>query len=83
MPRFSYEWVEAERDEDAETHWTDELYAIYDAKLGFTEDRAIAWAYLRDEAERIVDALNSADIQASVTQSAKRRERYDLTDLLA
>lgn len=83
MLRFSYEWIE---DDGGEPDWTDQLYAIFDSKLGFGEHQAFAWAWDRGGAETIVNALNAADererMAATVWQLAKRRDQYDLSDLL-
>lgn len=80
MLRFSYEWIE----EEAEEHWTENLYAVFDSKLGLTQQCAIAWTLSRDHAERIVDALNLADQRSrAVWELATYRSKYDLSDLLA
>lgn len=82
MLRYSYEWVDP--DETDEDHFSDELYAIYDAKLGY--EFPFAWAWDRDGAEKIVGLLNAADEQqkmsATMWQLARHRDKYDLSDLL-
>ncbi|MER9524062.1 hypothetical protein NKI96_10800 [Mesorhizobium sp. M0292] len=87
MLRYSYEWIEGACDDDGEQHWTDQLYAIFDGKVGLADEQAIAWAYSRDGAEQIVAALNGIEEQrqraAIVWQLAKRRDQFDLSDLLS
>ncbi|MER9680838.1 hypothetical protein NKJ23_16100 [Mesorhizobium sp. M0184] len=77
MLRFSYEWVA----DDGEDHWSDHLYAIYDSKLGMTDP--IAWTWTRDDAERIVDALNLVDGQRRQALIKPKADPNDLSDLLA
>lgn len=81
MQRYSYEWVDPDSGED---HFSDELYAIYDAKRGL--EFPIAWAWDRDGAELIVDALNQVHEMigraATMVALAVHRDKYDLSDLL-
>ncbi|MGX7874439.1 hypothetical protein ACVDG5_018255 [Mesorhizobium sp. ORM6] len=78
MQRFSYEWIEEER----EPHWTENLYGIFDSMVGFTEECAVAYTITRDDAERIVDALNLADDSRRANKNQPKTNIYDLNDLL-
>ncbi|RWX70468.1 hypothetical protein EN780_03475 [Mesorhizobium sp. M4B.F.Ca.ET.089.01.1.1] len=89
MLRYSYEWIDAdeyEDDEDGNAHWASDLYAIFDGKLGLSAHQAIAWTWERDDAERIVNALNQVEQQkwraAAVIEMATHQDKYDLSDLL-
>lgn len=81
MQRYSYEWVDPDSGDE---HFSDELYAIYDAKRGHEDP--FAWAWDRDGAEQIVDALNEVEERkhraATVVALAKHRDQYDLSELL-
>lgn len=78
MRRFSYEWIE----EETEPHWTENLYAIFDSVHGHSEQCAVAYTITRDDAERIVDALNLAYDNTATTKSKPKTNIYDLSDLL-
>lgn len=79
MLRFSYEWIEEEK----EPHWTENLYGIFDSMIGFTQESAVAYTITRDDAERIVDALNFAEDKRRLeTKPKPAANSYDLSDLL-
>ncbi|QPC91469.1 hypothetical protein [Mesorhizobium sp. INR15] len=79
MHRYSYEWVDPEDGEAA--HFSDDLYAIYDSKRGFTDP--FAWGWDRSATELIVDALNALDERLRQARTARQRQQYDLSDLLS
>lgn len=78
MLRFSYEWIEEER----EPHWTEMLYGIFDSMVGYSEHCAVAYTITRDDAERIVDALNLAYTITGISKSEQKTNIYDLSNLL-